>query len=350
MIRKLLTKLALFLPIPLFVVALNYTVDPSHLFIRGEYEQGIANILLAGQNVADAGNHDERLVQKYYVKGLSGKKDVIVLGSSRSAFIGANLFPGRSFFNSSVSAATLEDFMAIYGVYRKYGKIPDNILLSLDPWILDSGHPYNDYTNWDSLPEEYITIESILSLNPVNVAEKGLSPLLIKQLKSLFSVSYFVEAFKFWMQGKQNRAFGTDKTETEYGLKLSDGSTILDKNGRAITVQQVRALATSVQIRNMQPFRVEPHRKAIFEAFIQLMHRDGVTVSFLLLPYHPLAYEIIINSTNVNEIQKYFVQFAKENKIDLIGSYNPADYGCGLEDFDDSSHPKLSCIEMTFEK
>ena len=75
----------------LAVAATNYCVDPAQLFSGGNYEQGVADILLSGNNVANVSNYDERLLQKAYVNNLKRRNDVIVLGSSRSMQIKSHL-------------------------------------------------------------------------------------------------------------------------------------------------------------------------------------------------------------------------------------------------------------------
>ena len=40
------------------------------------------------------------------------------------------------FFNHSVGAATLEDYIGFIGIYNKYQKyIPNSIILGIDPWV-----------------------------------------------------------------------------------------------------------------------------------------------------------------------------------------------------------------------
>lgn len=106
--KRLLRKLAFFLPLFLVMVGANYRLDPAHLFHGHEYA-AIARMLLEGQNVANLLDFDERLLQRHYLEGMTEPLEVVVLGSSRTQQIRADFFPGRRFLNSSVNHGSLRD-------------------------------------------------------------------------------------------------------------------------------------------------------------------------------------------------------------------------------------------------
>ncbi len=145
-------KLSLLAPIFLFVILINYFVDPAHILCKTDrsYEEGMAALLLKGLNVADASNYDERLLQEFYIKGLteSDRKEIIVLGSSRAGQICSNLFPLASFFNNSVSGGSLEDYVAITGIYLGKGLLPKEVILGIDPWLFNRNNGQN---RWKSI-------------------------------------------------------------------------------------------------------------------------------------------------------------------------------------------------------
>lgn len=347
--KRILVKLSLFLPIALFIAALNYFVDPSHLFIRGAYERGIAQLLLDGKNVANAGNHDARLVQKYYIEGLRERKDVIVLGSSRSMFIRSYLFPGKTFFNSSVSAATIEDFVAIYGAYRRTGKIPHTIIMTLDPWLLDGGYMYSKYKNWLPLRDDYTAVCREIGV-PVDLPGKSDLEQFRDRLETLISLPYFLESFKHWISGKKYSYYPTENLAIDDFVQLKDGSSILDKQGRSKTTAQVRSIATSMLVRQTKKFQCTSEKSALFNGLVKLMRQDGVNIVFFLPPYHPLSYRILATSSCLSDVRDYYQSIAAKNGITVIGNYNPEICQCTEEDFDDSSHARESGIAKIFKR
>ena len=173
----------------LTVAATNYCVDPAQLFSGGNYEKGVAGILLSGNNVANVSNYDERLLQKAYVNNLKRRNDVIVLGSSRSMQLRSHLFPGMSFFNHGVSGASIEDYLAIYELYEQRELAPSVVVLGLDPWILNQ---YSKQDRWESLRWEYFSMANRLNINPTIINSDNKS----KKLTELISLPYLEESIK----------------------------------------------------------------------------------------------------------------------------------------------------------
>jgi len=170
------------------VASTNYCVDPAQLFSDGNYEQGVADILLSGNNVTNVSNYDERLLQKAYINNLKRGNDVIVFGSSRSMHIRSHLFPGMSFFNHGVSGASIEDYLAIYELYEQRKFVPSIVVLGLDPWILNQ---YSGQNRWKSLRWEYFSIANRLNINS-NIDNDNES----KKLMELISLPYLKESIK----------------------------------------------------------------------------------------------------------------------------------------------------------
>src|SRR5262245_7487638 len=129
-------RLAGLLPIMALVIGLNVAVDPVHVLGTHRYEAGIARMLLASQHVTNVYNLHEAAYLRYYVAGLTDRKDVLVLGSSRSKLIRSSFFPGQTFFNNSISGAGLIDYLAIYDLYQRRGFIPAQLVMELSPWLV----------------------------------------------------------------------------------------------------------------------------------------------------------------------------------------------------------------------
>ena len=130
--KKLAYKLCLLLPIPIIISIINYTVDPANIF--KPVEENLAEILTQGKNIANFPNCDERLLQKFYIEKLKKPKEIIVVGSSRSMQIGKDIFQGHTFFNNSTSAAAIEDYISIYGIYKQKNLKPNVIIMGIDPF------------------------------------------------------------------------------------------------------------------------------------------------------------------------------------------------------------------------
>src|SRR4051812_33200476 len=122
--RLFFIKLLLVVPLVVAVLAFNIFVDPVHLTDSGEYERGIAQLILSNKSVTNINHPNEEAYLIAYIDGLRERKDVLVLGSSRSKLIRSTAFAGKSFFNNSIGGAGLQDYLAIYDLYRRKGFKP----------------------------------------------------------------------------------------------------------------------------------------------------------------------------------------------------------------------------------
>jgi hypothetical protein len=356
-VAKLTIKLLLFLPIIGTLVGLNYYCDPANLFQSYDYERGIAAILLEGKNVANVKNFDERALQRLYISALKAPKDIVVLGSSRSLGIGAWLFPDKTFFNSSVAGATIEDYAAIYQLYRKNGLVPKILIIGVDPWVLNR---YNDQPRWRSLAPEYNEIAKIL----VPGKRYFESDSTLQKYAELFSPGYFKASVRvlisrvFSPKKEQSGYFGTTDHSSDYSLKLSDGSLSYDKKGRMVTADEARRLAISYAMQspvyslgNFDKLDKDYMKK--LEALIDLATRDKVTVIFFLPPYHPKTYALLNESgkyPGITAAEHYFAALGAAKKIKVLGSYDPAKCSMDETDFYDGMHVKNESLGKIFNR
>jgi hypothetical protein len=88
-----------------------------------------------------------------------------------------------------------------------------------------------------------------------------------------------------------------------------------------------------------------------FENFIQTLLERNITVIFYCEPYHPLAYsksqevkEKDPTTLSLEDLEKYVRDFAKENGILVIGSYNPHAYNLTGSDMYNEDHAKPQAV------
>ena len=333
---------------------MNLAVDPANLFTGSKYEKGISTLLLQGENVTNLSNYDERLVQKYYVGGLTQPRQIVVFGSSRAMMISSDMFPGRVFFNNSVSGATLEDHVAIYELYRERNLRPALMILELDPWLLNR---YNGQVRWKSLENEYRSASKRFSGTHSSLtgfpwastsfgAQGG-------KLLELISPSYFQASIKaLWQASKTGQYTSTTDQVADTQIKRTDGSIGYDRKTRSMRADEVRSAAIAYveegSVYSLERFvALDPEYKNQLQDFLGALQTDGIRVVILLAPYHPDSYSRLIESNKykiIVDAQHYFEQLAKSRGIPVMGSFSPADCGCNEADFYDGMHPKESCV------
>lgn len=358
--RPLVLKSLRFAPLLVLIVAFNFMVDPAHLFDREHtYERGLAKLLAGRVNVENVQNYDHRLVQRYYVDQLTRRPEIITIGSSRSYQIRNEFFPGKLFFNNSVSQASLEDYIAIYGMYDRRNLRPATIVLGLDPWILN-GH--RNLTNWQSVEFEYLRVIERMGGGGSKFHTSSRLPGLPKAWQ-LVSLSYFqasVHALRRQLEAGEGAGRGyypTDATEGEYDIKLRDGSLnyghAFARTPEATVDRDALAYAAAPPVDYFRSFtRIDPETARAFERFLDLLRADGVDVVFFLPPFHPLVYERFASSRRygiVLGVEDYFTALARRKGLPVAGSYDPHQAGCAATaDFLDGHHPRVACLAKIF--
>lgn len=341
--RKLLLKIARFLPLLILVAAINYYVDPSQLFGNGRLERWMAETMLRGENVANALNYNDRLLQKFYLENLLIGKDVFVLGSSRSLMIRAEDFPGQSFYNSGMAGASVEDFIAITQLLEERNFIPSIMIIEVSPWVFNRN---NGQIRWKSLGSEYLT-----GLNRLNLGvtfSTRLRSLDIKKYGGLFSLPYLQESIRWATIRSQIHAAA--EINTGEAFKLSDGSYLYDARIQQLSPEEVRekaieAVAVPYSFNKFE--QIDSNLSLQFETLVTSLRDQGVRVVLLLMPYHPDYYQALVENEQyeiIRDVETYLHQFADKAGLELIGSYGPQAAGCSANEYFDGLHARKNCV------
>lgn len=342
---------SVFMALLMTIAAVNYRYDPANLFGGDAYEAGIARLLSEGKNVANVTDYDERVLQKYYVEQLSSSKDVLVLGSSRSMNIGARQFPGKAFFNASVSGATLEDYYAIIQLYRARNLLPNMIVLGVDPWIFNQN---NGQTRWKSLEAEYR--QSLFLKKPGEVRLTPAGGKNLSRYQQLFSLDYFQASIKT-KKRKARGYYATSDTQLDVNIRIADGSISYRREFALRKTEEVsevaRRMAAKKPLYSLDKFsELDPTYISRFEGLIARLREEGVEVVLFLPPYHPDMYAAMMNKGSsallVAEAERYIRRFAEQQHLFVLGAYAPDSALCDRDEFFDEMHPRPTCINKIF--
>ncbi len=327
---------------------INLAVDPAHLYGDYEYEHEVALALLQGKMLANLRNYDERLVQRYYVKGLEAAPEVVVLGSSRAMTLRSSDLGSPRAFNHSVSGASLPDLLAIWQLYRARGWRPQRLVMVVDPWIFNR---HNKQVRWRSLGAELAAISRQLGLDP-SLQGKASGE---ERLGTLFSLPYLADSLRDLLLGAESAAtksFVTDDSEHPDGVKFSDGATISPAKRRGLSVAAVAADAAGFTKRgaySLEGFdRVDSSLRDTFDRFLDFLHDEGVEVVIVLAPYHPLTYRALLTDGYgvVAMVERYLRDDGARRGIAVRGSYSPTVAGCNETHFTDGMHPTRECLAL----
>lgn len=322
------------------MAVLNYAIDPARLFTSRDYERTIAEHFLRGEDLAEIADYDERLVQKFYVEKLVRPPEVLILGSSRSMQMSSKSFPGSSFYNASVTGPTLEDHIAIYGLYASSKKLPKSVIMCLDPWMLTN---QSGWDRWKSLYREYVVGAQHAGLDARYSARADLYYRL-RRFASLLSPNYFQTSLAMLSEGRFGGGYHVRRPgdSSDGAVRYSDGSYDYEKSRNERPMLQVHVSAVRYAAQ-MPRYVIEDGLAQAFQRFVSAIRRDGVNVVFYLPPYNPATYTNFDASTrnSMERMEQYIRGFARERAIRVIGSYDPSQTGYAESDFVDGDHVRM---------
>jgi hypothetical protein len=344
--RRFTVKVLLaMLPVAL-MAAVNYTRDPAGLF-GGGVEARIGELLVEGHAVRAPDEYNARLVHRYYVQHAPAAPDVAVLGTSRAMRIRASAFPGRTVMNQAVFAGALEDFVGILGMYDRAGRWPREVVLTLDPWLLND---FSGLTGWRSIASEYEYMSRRLGIE-----ESRLLPTMWPELDEYFALvspAYFQAALRSRKGEGARRVEAVPDEPAEGAVIRRDGSRLDGRVARDRTRADVERAAqrdASPPIDRLEHFSaISRERERSLLLMTRFLVARGVRVTFVLLPFHPRFHDVLFTReayAMVPRTEQRFRDLARESGVSIRGSYDAAACGCGELDFLDGLHPDASCSE-----
>ncbi|MBF0504255.1 MAG: hypothetical protein HQL14_04035 [Candidatus Omnitrophica bacterium] len=343
-IKRFLSKAARFFPILIGIVCLNILVDPGDMFLEKDHARKTATQLACGKNIGNYRPVDDVLTRKYTIE-IMPVSDIVVLGSSRSAEIGENIFPNKKIMNLWISGGSLLDDLALLSVMDEQKKMPRTLIIGIDPWMFSS-EPRRSETSDD--------IQKFLKKLGSNYHTK---PSFDQSFWIILSLSYFQQAANILFTHDHlfvRRNFPTDENcqKLEYTL-LKDGTLSWAETYRARTKEEVRQLTIpTVHIGGkMFTFKPDQALEKVMEQMILYLQSRGVEVIFYFPPYHEYAYQWMSlkeKTFKVLEMDRYFQDLARKLKVRIIGSFDPRQFDQTGDGFYDSYHARPDLVKKIF--
>lgn len=361
---KTLFKVALVVPIPLFMVWVSYTVDRSGLFHGALAPRRIVDLMLEGCDVTNFDQMDQREVVELYAQSVPEAPQAIGIGSSRVLQFTRENTGVESFFNMGVTGADVRDNMTSYYKMVSYGKAPKVLLWSVDPWIFYNSDAAFDPRADADLYDEFLT-------NVLGVQTDYEEPDKIELWKALVEPAYFQGNVDYYLKNRGQSVVTDDEGNVidfnpvegdpynqPANVKRSDGSILYEVGFRNRSSEEVlysaAVEATTFNSVHMEGFEaMSTKQQEAFDAFIRYARAQGTTVILVLSPWHSYLYDYLLTETELHagffEVENWVRQYCAQNNIPLYGSYDPTCIeGLTEEDFFDGLHCKGSGIEKFF--
>lgn len=319
-----------------FTGIFNYYFDPGQKFKN--------YVLKEDGNVLVLQNIDERLLKSNFIEKDKNKKEIIILGSSRSMTIDLN---NEKVINLAVSGANLKDDLALLYRYINVNKcLPKKIILGIDPWVFNK----IEDTRYKVLEKDYLNMLFLLNKknNKSNKDNKN-----IEKIKYLFKISTLKDSLKLYKKR------GLKKIDSLKIIKeeIDENGNIYKSKTRALQYSNLFIKNKNINWRSHLNYQLlgfkelNKETQEIFEEFLYWSKQNKICVLIYLPPYNPLYYKEYILNSNYHslfqEIESYIKKMSDIYDIKIIGKY----YIEKLknEDFYDGIHMRAEKIEEYFE-
>lgn len=342
------------IPIFLFMMWTNYTVDRSGTFHGDQYLREVANMLLDGENIVgyEQLNERQRDIMKLVVANMETPPETIALGSSRIMQM-TTARAGTTFFNCALTGAEYYDALGTFYLFDKADKLPQNVIIGLDPWLFDTSPDSTDARSDKELYAEFLS-------QALGIETDYEKPDETTKWQALYSPSYFQGNIAYYFQSTD----GVEKPKPVTGDLYTQATEVKMVDGSLLYTQEFRnrpqeARDTDAMYQTTSFFRMEEYtypdaeRLAIFKQFLQYMQNKGINVFIILTPYHPLVYDNAVTKaahySGFMATEPAVRAMAEELGVPVYGSYNPhAIDGVTSADFYDGIHCTEECIAKLF--
>lgn len=355
---KVLFKFLLLVPIPLFMMWFNFTVDRSGYFQGDQFEREVAAALLEGKDLSHYEKMDERQILKLYVQNLPEDQmpNTVALGSSRILQMSAGIAQAPSFFNAGMIGADVRDVMNSLYLFVRAGKIPQNVIIGIDPWLFSPSPEALDYRTDVELYQEFLS-------EALGHSSDYEAPDPVDLWNVITDPAYFQGNVEYYFRDKSNEKHPTvveeeDLYHQDTEVKLRDGSVLYTEEFRNWSEDQVNGMATMQADSISAPYHfaeLPQDRLELFDEFIQYGQAHGINFVFVLIPYHPLCYARLLDNLQKEPggegflmVEPWLKDYAHKHGIPLYGSYDPFVLGLGSDDFYDGLHCRGTGIEKFF--
>jgi peptidoglycan/LPS O-acetylase OafA/YrhL len=299
--------------------------------INHNIESKMAEILSVNNAIYSQNINERKFVRARILNEREWPREIII-GSSRLMQVGSNIL-SNNVLNLSVSGASIEDVVAIWGMSAKNIN-PQVYYIGADPWLFNIN---SDQKRWKTLEQDYFDALKQLQL-PYSAHS------------SLFESSPFYNEVALDVFNATNKR---DIVASELPEKYSDK---ILKDGRRVyntiyanksSDEITRGLSVFLNY-SMSNFEFSKNSQHVLELIFATSRKNSKIV-LVLVPYHPNLYSLMKNKNHkVIQMEAFFKEISAKHSVEIIGSYDPDAVGCKESEFFDGLHPKDTCMARLF--
>ena len=321
------------------VAATNFIVDGKGAF--GQTDDGAkqyASALLASP-YGVVWPESERAVKLNLLKTV--ESECVLVGTSHVNTMHKDGFPGggcSSFINATVGGGSMEDVVIVAAALMDRPGV-SRLVIELPVWAFKWG--LNQA--WRQFNADYQKARSRVGLPPAH----GVDANPATEFDYLISFKYFLSNLDVL---RRNRGLPHPSTPTaltdERGSNLSDADQIMRRDGAIGHSREYLAThplpLSQVGVGDFHIVRPFIHQQAVRDlgAIVSALKSRGISVTFLLTPYHPKVFECRSPDTceALAEVEATAYDLARETETKIVGHYDPRLLRLDAHDFFDDMH------------
>lgn len=318
---KITVKMLALAPAWLAVPLLIWWSDPHGILRPNAADRARAEQVARGEKIVwpESANH-RGFVQQLIP--IMPRRDIVILGSSRVFRLHGEAFAPRSVMNLGITCATCEELRGIAELLRREDKLPEHLIVGVDPWTLNPQHQQRS-------PDRALRAAGAVAPIP-------LGPEIKKTFFTLISPGYF--------QLSLCSALGLGETEVDRGYRrFADGSFLVPElrgtPGDTPEAQVDHRVQQAIRDRIWTEYSFLTGEALLQQAFAEMV-RSVPRATILLVPLHPDFYEHIQSDAGCRhalELEAWYYSLEGEN-IAVVGSFDPGRCGMSRSDFVDAHH------------
>lgn len=358
MVVKRIVKLCcVMIPLIVALTTTNYTVDPGNVF-RDTLPDTMAEALLSGKDTYVAsGNMDERAVKRAILEKTEEQYECIVFGPSLAMCITHEMVGTSSFQNFGVSAATNYDVFGMFYMLAERHMLPKRVILCVDTMMFDGTRSMIDTRSlmWN---DQYRAAKRLFATGVLSDTLEAKYAGYLERINALFSLSYFQQSVQYLSEKDlAHDLIGTVDASYNGAYWRSDGSHVYSQDFQNKTDEEVLlSIEDYIEIEFSGAISRNQHlsKPAIkaFESFVGFCKKQGIDLDLFLVPYPEQVWDEIQQNpiwSLPRELDAYINEYAKQQNLTVIGSYNPYEVGCTVSDFYDNRHLRVESLVKFFD-
>ena len=329
----------------------------------------VSAALRPGRVMAFDGVVDERRLQEARLRVIPRPR-VVAFGSSRVRDVSSQVAHAgpAEFYNLGMSGAVVEDYIALWSLLKRDGKIPAVAVFSVDAWVLSRTQ---EHVAWVALaPEVSRFLEAAGARH--GPAWTGARDLAVRWLeaKELLSYAVLVQSIRDLDRALSGRRRQGDDLIAALAGAVVPEDQIAGRQGIRADGSVIRAAAPAgaTPARGedeaaefvaggayaLKAFRWDPGRAADLELLWRDMRAHGVQLYAYAPPYRPATWALLVRQPEyvaaLDTSAAFLGSLAGRVGARFVDFSDPASVPCGEDEFYDAHHPKPSCLERIWSR